>query len=65
MPTGTRWPGPLVDLITSLEEAKASGRLGHRLKTLTHPSLLVADEIGFLPISPKGAMLFFRRINRR
>jgi DNA replication protein DnaC len=57
--------GTLVDLITSLEEAKASGRLGHRLKTLTHPSLLVVDEIGYLPISPTGAMLFFQLINRR
>lgn len=57
--------GTLVDLITSLEEAKASGRLSHRLKTLTHPSLLVVDEIGYLPISPTGAMLFFQLINRR
>ncbi len=57
--------GTLVDLITSLEEAKASGRLGHRLKTLTYPSLLVVDEIGYLPISPTGAMLFFQLINRR
>ena len=57
--------GTLVDLITSLEEAKAAGRLTHRLKTLTHPSLLVVDEIGYLPISPSGAMLFFQLINRR
>jgi DNA replication protein DnaC len=57
--------GTLVDLITSLEEAKAAGRLGHRLKTLTYPSLLVVDEIGYLPISPTGAMLFFQLINRR
>ncbi len=57
--------GTLVDLITSLEEAKAPGRLAHRLKTLTHPSLLVVDEIGYLPISPTGAMLFFQLINRR
>lgn len=57
--------GTLVDLITSLEEAKAAGRLTHRLKTLTYPSLLVVDEIGYLPISPTGAMLFFQLINRR
>lgn len=55
----------LADLITSLEEAKAAGRLGHRIKTLTHPTLLVVDEIGYLPISPTGAMLFFQLINRR
>ena len=57
--------GTLVDLITSLEEAKAAGRLTHRLKILTHPSLLVVDEIGYLPISPTGATLFFQLINRR
>lgn len=52
--------GTLTDLIESLEEAKAAGRLTQRLKTLTHPALLVVDEIGYLPISPAGAMLFFR-----
>jgi len=57
--------GALADLITSLEEAKAAGRLGHRLKTLTYPALLVVDEIGYLPVSQTGAMLFFQLINRR
>jgi DNA replication protein DnaC len=57
--------GTLADLITSLEEAKAAGKLGYRLKMLTHPSLLVVDEIGYLPISDTGAMLFFQLINRR
>ena len=49
----------------SLEEAKAADRLGHRLKTLTHPALLVVDEIGYLPVNQTGAMLFFQLINRR
>jgi DNA replication protein DnaC len=57
--------GALADLITSLEEAKIAGQLGRRLKILTHPSLLVIDEIGYLPVSPTGAMLFFQLINRR
>ncbi len=57
--------GTLADLITSLEEAKVAGRLTHRLKTLTYPSLLVIDEIGYLPVSQTGAMLFFQLINRR
>ena len=57
--------GALADLITSLEEAKAADRLGHRLKTLTHPALLVVDEIGYLPVNQTGAMLFFQLINRR
>ena len=55
----------LADLITSLEEAQAAGRLTHRLKTLTHPALLVVDEIGYLPISHTGAMFFFQLMCRR
>ena len=39
--------------------------LGRRLKILTYPSLLVIDEIGYLPVSQTGAMLFFQLINRR
>ena len=57
--------GALADLIASLEEAKTAGQLGRRLKILTYPSLLVIDEIGYLPVSQTGAMLFFQLINRR
>lgn len=57
--------GTLADLITSLEEAQASGKLQQRLKVLTHPALLVVDEIGYLPISRTGAMLFFQLMSRR
>jgi DNA replication protein DnaC len=57
--------GTLADLITSLEEAQAAGKLSHRLKTLTPPALLVVDEIGYLPITRNGAMLFFQLMARR
>ncbi len=57
--------GTLADLITSLEEAQASGRLGQRMKVLTHPAVLVVDEIGYLPVSRTGAMLFFQLMSRR
>jgi len=57
--------GTLAALITSLEEAQAAGTLGQRLKTLTHPSLLVVDEIGYLPVSRTGAMHFFQLMSRR
>ena len=57
--------GTLADLITSLEEAQAAGHLGQRLKTLTHPALLVVDEIGYLPVTRNGAMLFFQLMARR
>ena len=57
--------GTLTDLITSLEEAQAAGSLSRRLAVLTHPALLVVDEIGYLPVSRTGAVLFFQLMNRR
>jgi DNA replication protein DnaC len=57
--------GTLVDLITSLEDAQAAGQLRRRLAVLTHPSLLVVDEIGYLPINHAGAVLFFQLMNQR
>jgi DNA replication protein DnaC len=57
--------GTLADLITSLEEAQAASRLSQRLKTLVFPALLVVDELGYLPISRTGAMLFFQLMSRR
>lgn len=32
---------------------------------LTHPALLVVDEIGYLPVSRTGAMVFFQLMSRR
>jgi DNA replication protein DnaC len=57
--------GTLADLITNLEEAQAAGKLAQRMKVLTHPAVLVVDEIGYLPVSRTGAMLFFQMISRR
>ena len=57
--------GTLSDLIESLEEAHAAGQLKQRLKTLTHPALLVVDEIGYLTVTANGAKLFFQLINSR
>ena len=55
----------LADLLHSLEDAQAAGRLTHRLRTLVFPSLMVVDEIGYLPITRTGAMLFFQLMARR
>ena len=57
--------GTLAGLIESLEQAKAAGQLSRRLRVLTHPALLVVDEIGYLPVSRDGAVLFFQLINAR
>ena len=61
----SRAPSPLAALIESLTEARAAGNLSRRLRVLTHPALLVADEIGYLPITQDGAVLFFQLINAR
>ena len=53
------------DLIDSLEEAQAARRLTQHLKTLTHPPLLVVDELGYLLVTRSGAIFFFQLINRR
>jgi DNA replication protein DnaC len=57
--------GTLVNLIESLEQARAAGQLARRLRVLSHPALLVVDEIGYLPVNRDGAVLFFQLINTR
>ncbi len=57
--------GTLAGLIESLMDAKAAGDLSRRLRVLTHPALLVVDEIGYLPVTQDGAVLFFHLINAR
>ncbi len=36
-----------------------------RLKTLIHPAPLVVDDIGYLPVTQSGAVLFFQFNNGR
>lgn len=47
--------GTLADLVTSLEDAGGRRRLQARLKVLSHPALLVVDEVGYVAISRTGA----------
>jgi len=55
----------LADLLHSLEDAQTGGRLQPRIRTLVFPSLMIIDEIGYLPITRNGAMLFFQLMSRR
>ena len=57
--------GTLADLVDSLAEARTAGAVARRLKVLTHPAVLVVDEIGYLPVNRDGAVLFFQLINAR
>ena len=57
--------GTLTDRDDSRLEAKTSGNLARRLKVLTHPAQLVLDEIGCLPVTNDGAILFLQLIYAR
>ncbi len=52
-------------MLTALSRAHAEGRLDDKLKVYTVPRVLIIDEIGYLPIDPQGANLFFQLISRR
>lgn len=56
---------PLADLITQLAKAEREGVLKEKVRFLARAALLVVDEIGYLPITPGGANLFFQLVNAR
>lgn len=56
---------PLADLIAQLTKAEREGMLREKIRFLTRASLLVVDEIGYLPVTPGGANLFFQLVNAR
>ncbi|MCU5209759.1 IS21-like element IS232 family helper ATPase IstB [Bacillus paranthracis] len=53
------------DLLQNLKRAKIENRLEARLKHYTKYKLLIIDEIGYLPIDPEDAKLFFQLIDMR
>ncbi len=53
------------DLIQNLKRAMLENRLESRLKHYTKYKLLIIDEIGYLPIEPEDAKLFFQLIDQR
>jgi DNA replication protein DnaC len=55
----------LADIVTSLAKAEREGTLRERLRFLARASLLVVDEIGYLPVVPGGGNLFFQLVNAR
>jgi DNA replication protein DnaC len=52
-------------LVASLAEARTLGTFSRRLATYVRPSLLIIDEVGFLPLGPSEASLLFEVISRR
>lgn len=55
----------LAELVGSLAKAEREGRLRERLRFFCRPSLLIVDEIGYLPVVAGGGNLFFQLVNAR
>jgi len=55
----------LADLIASLTKAEREGSLANRLRYLNRATLMIIDEVGYLPIDKNGANLFFQLVNAR
>lgn len=53
------------DLIAQLKKAKLDNRLETRLKHFTSYTLLIIDELGYLPIDKEDSKLFFKLIDKR
>src|SRR5690606_20217744 len=53
------------EVIGMLVRAERDGRLPERLRFFNRNTLLIVDEIGYLPVTPGGANLFFQLVNSR
>lgn len=52
-------------LVAALAEAREAATYSRRLLTYTRPSLLIVDEVGFLPLDASQAALLFEVVSRR
>jgi DNA replication protein DnaC len=55
----------VVDMLNGLTTAQLNGTLAKVLKTYTSPSVLLLDELGYLPIDKRGADLMFQVVAAR
>ena len=55
----------LAELIDALAQAEREGRLPEKIRFYARSSLLIVNEIGYLPITSGGANLFFQLGNAR
>jgi DNA replication protein DnaC len=55
----------LAELIEALTRAERGGRLIEKIRFYSRASLLIIDEIGYLPITNGGANFFFQLVNAR
>lgn len=52
-------------LVAGLAKAYGERRLDEKLLALSKPKLLIVDELGYLPLEPDAAHLFFQLVSRR
>ena len=55
----------VIDMINELTAAQINGTLEKALKRYVNPSLLLLDELGYLPIDKRGADLMFQVVAAR
>jgi len=55
----------LADLVGALAKAEREGALREKIRFFCRFSLLIVDEIGYLPVIPGGGNLFFQLVNAR
>jgi DNA replication protein DnaC len=54
-----------IDIVNTLAAAQSANRLKTELKRYTHPSIVLIDELGYLPIDKTGADLLFQVFSQR
>ena len=57
--------GSLADIIAALPKAERESLLREKIRYFCRFSLLIVDEIGYLPVIPGGGNLFFQLVNAR
>jgi len=55
----------IADLLEVLHKDAQEDRLGHRLRTLCRPKLLILDEMGYFPLDRMAAHFLFQLVSRR
>jgi DNA replication protein DnaC len=55
----------LADIVGALAKAEREGQLRERIRWFCRSSLLIVDEIGYLPVVHGGGNLFFQLVNAR
>jgi DNA replication protein DnaC len=53
------------DLINELGKAAREGKLEQRMRLYLRPKVLIVDEVGYLPLDPMGATIFFQLVSAR